>query len=88
MSSNFEVPVGEWVDVPLGMLAAPDTYVDEAGVLRAVGDNSCVTWHYKGCMKKGIHASEIVYDPATNAPWCPNCWQKKQLMEVFGSSPN
>lgn len=88
MSSNFDVPVGEWVDVPLGMFAAPDTYVDDQGVLRASHDDSCVTWHYKGCMKKGIHASEIVYDPATNAPWCPSCWQKKQLSEVFGSNPN
>lgn len=82
----IEVPVGEWIDVPAGMVAAPDTYVDDKGVLRSVGDDSCVVWHYKGCMKRGIHASEIVYDESNHAPWCPACWQKKRLMEVLGSS--
>lgn len=87
-SNNIEVPVGEWIDVPLGMIAAPDTYVDDKGVLRSAGDDSCVVWHYKGCLKTGIHASEIVYAEDTGAPWCPSCWQKKQLMEVFGSGTN
>lgn len=87
VGNNIEVPVGEWIDVPAGMLAVPNTYVDDKGVLRSVGDNSCVVWHYKGCEKKGIHDSEIVYDPDTNAPWCPTCWQNKKFTEVFGSTP-
>lgn len=83
MQSSHEVPVGEWVIVPRGMVVAPDTYVDSDGVLRASGDDSCVVWHNKGCEKRGIHASEIVYDPETNAPWCPNCWAKKTLNDLF-----
>ena len=79
------VDTGKWVDVPRGMLLAPDTYVDIRGVLRSVKDDSCVVWHYKGCAKTGIHESEIVYDPETNAPWCPKCWQKKSLKDHFGS---
>lgn len=84
-ANNIEVPVGEWVDIPAGMIPAVDTYVDSAGVLRSVGDDSCVVWHYKGCTKRGIHASEIVYAEDTNAPWCPTCWQKKRVTEVFSS---
>lgn len=38
-------PAGKWVDVPRGMVVAPGTYVDEAGVLRSVSDDSCVVWH-------------------------------------------
>jgi hypothetical protein len=82
-TSNFDVPVGEWVDVPAGMLAVPNTYVDDSGVLRDIGDHSCVVWHLKGCDKRGIHASEIVYDPETNAPWCPGCWEKKKITLLF-----
>mgnify|MGYP003514018779 CR=1 FL=1 len=28
---SVNLPVGEWVDVPEGMVAAPDTYVDSCG---------------------------------------------------------
>ena len=85
MQRSHEVPVGEWVTVPAGMIVAPDTYVDAEGVLRAAHDDSCVVWHNKGCEKRGIHASEIVYDPETNAPWCPNCWEKKRIESLFKS---
>jgi hypothetical protein len=83
MTRSHEVPVGEWVTVPRGMVVAPDTYVDAEGVLRAVSDDSCVVWHNKGCEKRGIHASEIVYDPETNAGWCPKCWAVKRLNTMF-----
>lgn len=81
-----DVPVGEWVNVPTGMMAAPDTYVDGEGVLRSSGDDSCVVWHNTGCEKRGIHASEIVYDPETQAPWCPKCWQFKEIQNLLGAS--
>ena len=72
-SGSVNVPVGEWVDVPTGMVAAPDTYVDKHGVLRSCGDDSCVVWHVPGCPEKGIQAEDIIYDVA-NAPWCPKCY--------------
>lgn len=78
-----QVDAGKWVDVPKGRLLAPGTYVDIHGILRSSGDDSCVVWHYKNCVKTGIHPSEIVYDPETNAPWCPNCWQVKRLKTVM-----
>ena len=77
------VEANTWVDVPKGMLLAPDTYVDISGVLRSSVDDSCVVWHLKSCNKTGIHESEIVYDEKTNAPWCPTCWQRKMLKEHF-----
>jgi hypothetical protein len=61
------------------------TYIDPKGVLRSKTDDSCVVWHYKSCVKTGIHPSEIVYDPASNIPWCPLCWQNKKALEVLGS---
>lgn len=81
--ASVNLPSGEWVDVPKGMVAAPGTYVDDHGVLRAQSDDSCVTWHQirrddNGnkihCQRRGIKPEEIVYDPATGAPWCPECW--------------
>jgi hypothetical protein len=83
VSSNFDVPVGEWIDVPKGMLAAPDTYVDRDGVLRDSRDHSCVVWHIKGCAKRSIHPSEIVYDPDTKAPWCPKCWPTREKLNTM-----
>lgn len=59
------------------------TYLDPKGVLRSNIDDSCVVWHYKVCYKTGIHASEIVYDPQTNAPWCPSCWENKRVFNLF-----
>lgn len=82
-TGNVTVPVGEWIDVPAGMLAVPNTYVDDAGVLRSAGDHSCVVWHNHGCEVRGIHASEIVYDPETHAPWCPKCWETKRIQNLF-----
>jgi hypothetical protein len=64
--------VGEWVDVPKNMIPAVDTYVDSEGVLRSSGDHSCVVWHIKGCERKGVQPSEIIYDDR-GAPWCPQC---------------
>lgn len=78
-----QVEAGKWTDVSKGQLVAYDTYVDIHGVLRSSVDDSCVVWHYKNCVKTGIHASEIVYDPETNAPWCPSCWQVKRLKKVM-----
>ena len=81
--NNISVPIGEWVEVPKGMIVAPNTYVDAHGVMRSSVDHSCVVWHNKGCERRGIHASEIVYDPATSAPWCPTCWEKNRIAKVF-----
>jgi hypothetical protein len=75
MLTSHNVESGEWIDVPQGMMVAPGTYVDSAGTLRSCVDDSCVVWHNKGCERKGIHPDEIVYDPATNAPWCDLCWR-------------
>ena len=92
-NGSSEAPAGKWVDVPKGMIAVPGTYVDDHGVLRSVKDDSCVVWHkvwteengensknYRKvhCQRRGIHPSEIVYDPATGAPWCPECWERRE----------
>lgn len=86
------VPVGEWIDVPSNRVIAPDTYYDDAGVLRSSGDHSCVVWHWgpKHCQRRGIQPDEIVYDKDTGAPWCPECWpvridfyERKRLMHLF-----
>jgi hypothetical protein len=93
---SVNLPVGEWVDVPKGMVAAPDTYVDEHGVLRSSGDNSCVVWHVPQCDKRGIQAEDIIYDSA-NAPWCPDCYmsfeakreairEKEKIESLFGTA--
>ena len=71
-----------WVDVPKGMTLAVDTYVDIHGILRSSKDDSCVVWHYSWCKKTGIHASEIVYDPGTNVPWCPRCWNERLMLKA------
>jgi hypothetical protein len=76
---------GEWIDVRKGQVRVEGAYVDGRGVLRSTQDNSVVTWHSKSrireffglsgsCQKRGIKPSEIVYDPDTGAPWCPDCW--------------
>lgn len=80
------VEVKKWTDVPAGMVVAYDTYVDIHGVLRSKKDDSCVVWHFKLCNATGIHEPEIVYDPKTNAPWCPKCWNKKKLKDYFSGS--
>lgn len=77
------IEAGKEIKIPAGMMLAPDSYVDIHGVLRSSVDDSCVVWHFKLCKKTGIHESEIVYDPATNAPWCPQCWQKKLIKDRF-----
>ena len=69
-----EVPTGEWVDVEKGYIVAPGTYIDEKGVLREESSGSCVCWHNPGCERRGIQAEDIIYDPSTKAPWCPDCW--------------
>jgi hypothetical protein len=76
--------VGEgWTDVPVGWVAAPDTYVDAHGVLRSCGDDSCVVWHEivagVHCDRRGVQPDEIIYHPETGAPWCPECWQRKRF---------
>ena len=91
---HVEAPVGEWVDVPKGMVAAPNTYIDDAGVLRSTGDNSVVAWHNAGtkygkCPVKGLKPEDLKYD-ANGAPWCPKCYavhaeerEKDRLRNLF-----
>jgi len=73
--TSENVPEG-WTHVRKGMVAAPDTYVDDLGVLRSSGDGSCVVWHKRGCAKRGIQPSEIVYGD-NGVPYCPVCIQWK-----------
>lgn len=96
-STEDEVPVGEWVDVPHDKVVAVDTYKDREGVLRSTVDHSCVTWHWGAahCTRRGIQPAEIVYDPQTGAPWCPQCWpirqqfyETKRLQNLFGGAVN
>jgi hypothetical protein len=75
---SVNVPVGVQVEVPAGMVAAPNTYVDAAGVLRSKGDGSCVVWHNSGCQRRGIRPNEIEYTD-NGAPWCPDCWRANIL---------
>lgn len=86
--ASVNLPGGKWIDLPKGMVAAPGTYVDDNGVLRDSKDNSCVVWHNikrneKGgkihCQRRGIQPEEIVYDPDTGAPWCPECWPDRKV---------
>jgi hypothetical protein len=83
-----EAPAGKWVDVPKGMVAAPGTYIDADGVMRAVGTNACVVWHNGPwrrdgkCTKGRIVPEEIIYDPVTNAPWCPVCWVRECELRI------
>lgn len=76
---------GEWVEAQKGQIFAPGTYVDSKGVLRDSSDASVVTWHSTEriratqglagrCERKGLEPSDVVYDPDTGAPWCPDCW--------------
>ena len=83
--ANSEVPVGEWVDVPEGMMAVEGCYVDGDGVLRSASDGSCVVWHLKGCAIRGISPREIFYDSETKAPWCGECWKKRKIMLLLGT---
>lgn len=84
-SGSFDIPVGQWTDVREGQMIIEGCYVDDDGVLRSVGDNSCVVWHLKGCLIRGIRAEDVHYDPLTRAPWCFSCWQKKKIQEIMGS---
>lgn len=93
ITRSVNAPAGQWVDVPQGMVAAPGTYVDDKGVLRAESDDSCVVWHVPGCEVKGIQPEQIIYDVA-GAPWCEKCYmsfeakreavaEKERLREMF-----
>ena len=75
----------QWVEAKKGQRFAPGTYVDSHGVLRASSDGSCAVWHSRPrirerygltgrCERRGIRPDQIVYDPATGAPWCDECW--------------
>lgn len=88
-----EIPVGEWIDVPKGMIAAPNTYVDGHGVLRHSGNHAIAVWHNRirgnpPCEVRVTRPDEICYD-SNGAPWCPKCYMdniaKAKIKEVFGS---
>jgi hypothetical protein len=74
----------EWVQQQNGQVFAPESYVDAHGVLRAISDDSVAAWHLAAsvrarhglepCTRRGLSPSELVYDEATGAPWCPVCW--------------
>ena len=71
---NITVPCGEWIDVPKGMVIAPDTrpYPGYPGVLQSVADGSVVCWHLRNCERRGIGPDEVVFDN-NKAAWCPDC---------------
>lgn len=91
LTKSVNAPANRWVDVPKGMVAAPDTFVDSEGVLRSAGDSSCVVWHNggggcgpsgnKGDYLKGIEPVDIIYDDK-GAPWCPKCFAAKTQAEL------
>lgn len=93
-NKSVNAPANTWTDVPQGMVAAPGTYVDSEGVLRLEQGDSCVVWHngnancgptgQRGDYKKVIQPREIIYDPATGAPWCPMCFARNTQIRVFG----
>lgn len=89
----------EWVEQGRGQVFAPGTYVDSHGVLRAVKDKSVVVWHHRpreratyglvgSCVRRGIQPGEIAYDPATGAPWCPECWPHEQKRQAAVKKEN
>lgn len=73
-----EIPIGEWVEIPKGMMVAPDTreYPGYPGVLQSIKDNSVVCWHVKNCEVKGLHPKDIRFDQ-WGAPWCPHCYAQR-----------
>ena len=95
MSESFDVPVGEWVDVPKDFVAAPDTYVDAHGVLRSSVNHAIAVWHnrkrgFEPCSYRVTKPDQIAYDPATGAPWCPKCFadkEKKRKLELMFGPP-
>lgn len=97
---SVNAPAGAWVDVPKGMVAVPDTYVDDDGILRRAGGGEVAIWHHR-CKVHGpceryslgnfLRADEIVY--VNGAPWCPDCLVKsaedkrqKELIEKVRES--
>ena len=87
-AASVNVPAGEWVDVPAGMVAAVGTYVDDAGVLRSSGDHSVVAWHLGRNFKTNttlcrrgeparLKPEELIYD-VNGAPWCPECYEDRE----------
>jgi len=105
MPASHQVPAG-WTDVSreASVVPAPDTYVDGDGVLRSVGDDSCVVWHsvikerdgsVTRCERRGITPEQITYDPETGAPWCPDCFvgfaerrREAKWARIMGMSKN
>lgn len=90
--THIQVPAGEWVDVPRTHVMAPGTYIDDEGVLRASSDGSVAAWHTKGCYRKGLQPSDLIY--RNGAPWCPDCSKNlddrekmKKLATIFPSGP-
>jgi hypothetical protein len=98
-TTHIEAPAGQYVDVPRGMLAVPDTKVDENGILRretgelAIWHHRCKTGGHGPCERYTDHSrfvqlEEVVY--IDGAPWCPDCVEKmkdddkrKNLQELF-----
>ena|ERR1700759_193950 len=83
---SVEVPVGEWVDVPAGMVAAPGTYVDGSGVLRSSSNHAIAVWHNRKrgrppCDFRVIRPDQITY--VGGAPWCPRCAEYNRISEVL-----
>ena len=90
-TKSVEAPVGEWADVPKGMIAAPGTYVDAEGYLRCSSNGAYAVWHNKSCPIRKVEKEQIVHD-TNGAPWCPDCYmkneqerEKKKIAAIFAS---
>lgn len=88
------VPMGVWVDVPAGMVIAPNTHTDNQGTLRDSTNDSIVVWHNgkKGrppCDFKVKTPDQIVYVDEGNgpAPWCPRCAEYNRISAALGPNP-
>ena len=89
---DVSVPVGEWFDVPKGLVVAPETYTDRHGVLRSSVNHAIAVWHngrrgVPPCEFRVMTVDEIEYDPVTGAPWCPVCHaaneSRKRIETIF-----
>ena len=89
IDTTVQASSGVWVDVPKGMVIAPGTEVDDAGVLRLESGELAV-WHHR-CKFHGpceryttgeenfVKLEEVLYivtGKGKGAPWCPNCITK------------
>lgn len=89
VTTSVNVPVGQWVDVPDGMTAAPGTFVGRDGYLRMVENGAPAVWHlpdrfYERIGKPSCRLRinddniDLIVFAVNGAPWCPDCYLESE----------